>query len=88
MNASASLPLARIPTGGARTFMVVLLAAAFLLGGTSGYFVRGWSSAASPSSTNQTTTHPFVIQPAPYSSPVPSPATQPTLTPDGFTIPI
>jgi hypothetical protein len=42
MDGNASLPLVRIPTGVARTFMVALLAAAFLLGGTCGYLVRGW----------------------------------------------
>lgn len=88
MNASASLPLARVPTGVARTFMVALLAAAFLLGGTSGYLVRGWGSAVSTSTTIHTTTHPFVTAPVPYSSSVPSPAQSPMRDPDGFTIPI
>jgi hypothetical protein len=82
MDVSASLPSARIPTGVARSFIVALVAAAFLLGGTGGYLVRGLSSAA------PATTHPFVIEQAPYSSPRPSPAPPPTLTPDGFTIPI
>jgi hypothetical protein len=86
MNASASLPLARIPAGVARTFMVAVLAA-FLLGGTGGYLVRGLSLAAS-STTTTITTHPFVTEPVPYSSPVPSPAQQPTLDPGGFTVPI
>ncbi|TME51453.1 MAG: hypothetical protein E6I53_10115 [Chloroflexi bacterium] len=31
---------------------------------------------------------PFVIEQAPYASPVPAPAEQPTLDPNGFTIPI
>jgi hypothetical protein len=88
MDVSAALPSARTPTGVARTFTIALLAAAFLLGGTGGYVVRGWSSGESTTTTPRTTTHPFVTAPVPYSSPVPSPAQQPTLTPDGFTIPI
>jgi hypothetical protein len=88
MDVSASLPSARTPTGGARTFMVALLAAAFVLGGTGGYVVRGWSSAASTPTTTHTTNHPFVIEPVPYSSPAPSPAQPPTLDPNGFTVPI
>jgi hypothetical protein len=88
MDVSASLPSARIPTGVARTFMVALLAAVFLLGGTGGYLVRGWSPAASTTTTTHTTSHPFVPAPVPYSSPVPSPAPQPPLDPSGFPIPI
>jgi hypothetical protein len=88
MDGNASLPLVRIPTGVARTFMVALLAAAFLLGGTGGYLVRGWSSAAPGTTRTDTTPHPFVTEPVPYSSPAPSPSPQPTLDPNGFTIPI
>jgi hypothetical protein len=87
MDVSPSFPSARIPTSFARTLMVALLAAAFLLGGTGGYLVRTWSSAAS--TTTQTTTHPFVTEPVPYSSPTSSPAQQPpVLDPNGFAIPI
>jgi hypothetical protein len=86
MDVSASLPSAPIRAGVARTFTVVLVAAALVLGGAGGYLVRGWSPAAAITTTH--TTHPFVIEQAPYSSPRPSPAPQPPLTPDGFTIPI
>ena len=87
MNASASIPLARIPTGVARTFIVALLAA-FLLGGTGGYLFHGWSSSQSTTTTTDTTTHPFVNAPVPYTSPVPSAVPQPPLDPAGFPIPI
>jgi hypothetical protein len=88
MNANASQPLARIPTGVARTFIVALVAAAFLLGGTGGYVVRGLSSAAGVTTHTEATTHPFVIEPVPYSSPRPSPRPQPTLDPTGVPVPI
>ena len=86
MDVSASLLSAPIRTGLARTFTVVLVAAALVLGGAGGYLVRGWSPAAATTTTHST--HPFVTAPVPYSSPVPSPAPQPTLDPNGLPIPI
>ena len=80
MDASASLALQRNPSGVARMFMVALLAAAFLLGGMGGYLVRGLSAPASTTPTN-TTTHPFVTAPIPYSSPTYTPAAQPSFMP-------
>jgi hypothetical protein len=87
MDTSASLGMARIPAGVARIFLVALLAA-FLLGGTGGYVVRGLSLAAPNTTLTDTNTHPFVVEPVPYSSPAPSPAQPPTLDPNGFTVPI
>ena len=86
MDARASHRVAQIPTGVARVFLVALVAA-FLLGGTGGYLVRGLSLAQSSTRTTDIT-KPFVIEPVPYSSPVLSPAPQPTLDPTGFTVPI
>lgn len=87
MDTSASLGTARMPAGVARIFLVALVAA-FLLGGTGGYVVRGLSFSASNTTRTDSNPHPFVVEPAPYSSPAPSPAQPPTLDPNGFTVPI
>jgi hypothetical protein len=78
MNASASLRATPIPTGVARVLLIAILAAAFVLGGTGGYLVRGLSfswpaSTANTIATQDTGTRPFVIEsPPPYASPAQS----------------
>jgi hypothetical protein len=85
MQASASLRWTQIPTGVIRVFLIALVAA-FLLGGTGGYLMRG--SSAPASTTTGAETHPFVVEQPPYGYPAPSPASQPTLDPAGHTVPI
>jgi hypothetical protein len=77
MQASASLRWSQIPTGVIRAFLIAVVAA-FLLGGTGGYIMRGSSVPAATTTGTQTNTHPFVVEQAPYSSPAYSPAAQPT----------
>lgn len=84
MEARARFSGAGIPTGVVFMFIVALLAA-FLLGGAGGYVVRGLGSSAT---TTNPTSHPFVVEPVPYTSPAVSPVPQPTLDPKGFAVPI
>ncbi len=84
MEAKATFSGAGISTGVVLIFIVAVLAA-LLLGGAGGYVIRGLSS---PVTTINTTTHPYVTEPVPYSSPAQSPAQQPTLDPKGYTVPI
>jgi len=85
MAARASLRGARLETG--VVFAFVVLIAAFLLGGTGGYLVRGLSLPAAATNSD-TTRRPFVVEQAPYSSPAYSPAPEPTRDPKGFVVPI
>ena len=85
MAARASLRGARLETG--VVFAFVALIAAFLLGGTGGYLIRGLALPA-PATTPISTPHPFVVEQAPYSSPAASPIPEPTRDPRGFVVPI
>ena len=67
------------------SLLIAAVVAALILGGAGGYVVRGLNMATS---TPTTTTHPFVIEQAPYSSPVVSPSPEPTRDPNGFAVPI
>lgn len=75
MDASSTLRVAWIPSGAARNLALACVAGAFLLGGTSGYFVRDLDlSVPATSVTTATTTdgwaRPFVIAAPPaYASP-------------------
>ena len=82
MEARAVFRETRVPAGRAVVFVLALVAA-FLVGGSGGYLVRGVSSVP------VTPTHrPFVVEQAPYSTSVQSPAAEPTRDPKGFAVPI
>jgi hypothetical protein len=66
--------------------LMVAVVAALLVGGAGGYMVRALTYSASTSVTD--TTRPFVVEPAPYSSPARTPAALPTRDPKGFEVPI
>lgn len=85
MEARASRTV-RLQTGVVFMFVVGLVAA-FLLGGTGGYVVRGLTVPAS-STTTYVSPHPFVIEQAPYSSPSAAPLPEPMRDPNGNVIPI
>jgi len=75
MDASSTLRVAWIPSGAARILALALMAGAFLLGGTGGYFVRDLNFSWPAGSVTTTTatdrqTRPFVIaSPPSYASP-------------------
>ena len=85
MEARASVREARIQTGVMVAF--VALIAAFLLGGTGGYLVRGMTLPASFTTTH-VSPHRIVVEQAPYSSPSASPLPEPTRDPNGNAVPI
>jgi hypothetical protein len=85
MESRASIRPARIQTGVMVAF--VALIAAFLLGGTGGYLVRGLTL-PSTSTTTYFSPHPFVIEQAPYSAPSASPVPEPMRDPGGNVVPI
>jgi hypothetical protein len=66
--------------------LTMAIVVALLVGGTGGYIVRALTYSIP---TTVTETHgPFVVEPAPYSSPAPTPPAQPTRDPNGFEVPI
>ena len=83
MDASSTLRVAWIPSGAARVLAVALLAGAFLLGGTGGYFVRdlnlSWPAATvTTTTTTDNTTRRFVVaSPPSYASPTSAAANGP-----------
>ena len=74
MDASSTLRVAWIPSGAARILALAVVAGAFLLGGTGGYFIRdldfSWPAArVTTTTTTDNTTRPFVASPPPFVSP-------------------
>lgn len=67
--------------------LVVAVVAALIVGGTGGYIVRGLTYSASSGTTNEVH-RPFVVEQAPYNTPRPSLAPEPTRDPRGFEVPI
>ena len=86
MEARATFGGTQIATGVVRLFIVALLVA-FLVGGAGGYIVRALTSSVSTTTTTDTQ-RPFVVEPAPYSTPAVSPVPMPTVDPAGYPVPI
>ena len=87
MDARATLSGSQRSTTRFPVTLVAAIVAALILGWFGGYLARGFA-VATPSTNTITTPHPFVVEPAPYSSPATSPVPEPTHAPDGsaFTI--
>ena len=88
MEARAAFRNAYLPTGRLSLFLIAVLGA-FLLGAGGGYLARGLSSSAPTTVMNSThSQRPFVVEPVPNSSALPSPASEPTRDPKGYAVPI
>lgn len=86
MEARATFDGTQVAAGVLRMFVLAVVVA-LVVGGAGGYIIRALTF--SPSTTTVTETHrPFVIEPAPYSNPSPSPSQQPIYDPQGNPIPV
>ena len=86
MDARATLNRSRSSTRFPITIVAALLAA-LIIGWIGGYLGRGLA-VSTPSPNTVTMPHPFVTEPVPYSTPSPSPISEPTRDPNGFAVPI
>jgi hypothetical protein len=82
MQARATFGGNQVATGVLRMFIVAVLVA-LLVGGAGGYIVRALTVSVPTATTPNVTHRPFVVEQAPYSSPSPSTASEPTRDPNG-----
>jgi hypothetical protein len=87
MDARATLSGSQRSTARFPVTLVAAIVAALILGWFGGYLARGLA-VSTPASNTVTTPRPFVVEPAPYSTPATSPVPEPTRDPNGnaFTI--